>query len=332
MKKLIKILICTIVILGAYETYKTLKKFQSHKQFIQLKKKSSKTPLDNIIFLEDKENKTLELVILNENKELIKFKGLNGFGNIVKNMPILLFKDKKFGYIDTNGKILRSINYEYLGEFQNGEAIIKNDKAGVINIKGKELIPLLYDEVYIGKNHKYILKKDNIFFLYDLKNFVKLDVDYIYQLNKELFIFTKNKKFGIMNIDNQIIIPNEFEEISMYVDKSFIGKKDSKFSIYDLKNNKVSDNFDYIEQIGLNEYRGGTYEIGKFSFISQMLNTTEKYNNINNINKSIFIGQINFDNFDIINLNTKEIINISKIELDKFLEELKRSNHNEMEK
>jgi len=55
-------------------------------------------------------------------------------------------KDKKFGFIGTDGKILIPLKYNNAHNFSEGVAAVKEDKWGFINEKGNYVIPAKYDD------------------------------------------------------------------------------------------------------------------------------------------------------------------------------------------
>ncbi|GAA4892522.1 hypothetical protein GCM10023311_16270 [Flaviramulus aquimarinus] len=64
----------------------------------------------------------------------------------------------KTGYIDENGRLVVPYQYDDGDNFYNNIAIVeKNDKYGIINIKGEELVAPKYDEIGIPDFEKYNL-------------------------------------------------------------------------------------------------------------------------------------------------------------------------------
>ena len=57
-------------------------------------------------------------------------------------------KDKKWGYVDGNGRVVIPFIYDWCEPFSEGIAEVGNaDKAGFINKKGELVAPLQYSEV-----------------------------------------------------------------------------------------------------------------------------------------------------------------------------------------
>lgn len=328
-RKVIRVALIISMLAVGYSSYADSKDKTQNTKPLKANKEWERTRVENIFYTKNKEKGTIDLYIINDKNQIVEFKDLQGVGKIEDKKPLLLVKGNKVGCINTNGEIIRSIENEYISDFSSGEAIIKNGKFGVINLKGEEVIPSKYEEIYIGENKNYIVKKDGAFYLYDLKNFKKLDVDYIHKINDKLFVFSKESKFGIISIENKVIVPNEYDEISMHIDKTFIGMKGESFAVYSLDNKKITEDFDYIEQVGENEYIGGTFAQGKYAFLSEKIKTDEKYENVIKVDKDRFIGEISINSYEVIDLKKDEIENMSRADVNKYIELIKRRKNNE---
>lgn len=326
MKKLNKIkLVSLFIALAFIMTNLFLNKKQDEK-IKKIKNEYSKTNVENIYI---QKNEKINLAIINGRK-IKEFNQLDKIGEIKENQPIIILKNKKYGSIKINGESLIPIEYDAIGIFYKGKALAKkNKKIGVLSETGEEILPFIYDEVYMGKNNNYIVKENNKYLSHNLKNKTLLEIDEVYKINDEILVFSKDNKFGIVNYIGEIIIPNSYDEISTFIDKTFIGFENLKYSLYNLKNKKITDDYDFIEQIGDNEYRGGNNETGNYAFLSESLSTKDKYENINKHNEFIFIGELKDTTLDVINLKSKSIKNIKDTEIEKYIEKIKKEKSNE---
>lgn len=107
----------------------------------------------------------------------------------------------KFNYINLSGELVNDKSYDKVDGFTtSGYAIVSNDNNyGVINLKGKEIIPLSYN---------YLEQIDDSIFdiLKDEKN--------------ELFLFKdENEKYGLINNKNKIKINSIYDKIEYITDK-----------------------------------------------------------------------------------------------------------------
>ena len=253
------------------------------------------------------------------------------YKNIIRTAEKNIFAykgEKTYGLIfvnpDNTFKVVGEL--DMIGQLTQGLILVKKGKYGAIDFNGKLFIPTIYDEAYLGENKKAILKKDNIFMIFNSKNDRKkksLEADSVYKVNNLKLIFIKNKKMGLMDFNGEVIIQNEYDGISSYIDKVFIGEKNLKYSIYNLKNEKLSKDYDYIEQVSNNVYKAGTNKIGKYAFLSSTFSSDEKYEDIIKIDNTYYTGRyLNEENVDLFNENGKIKSNLKKDEVKKHLEKL----------
>lgn len=285
----IKLILFLLLIIILKLSYMSEKKYDKRieQTFESIKEKASKTKLNNTFII--KEENDLALLFVNKEEDK-KIEGLLGIGEIEVNTPIRIYK-KKFGYIDTKGKEITPLEFEEASDFVDGIAVVKKHKYGVIDEEGEQLLPFEYENILLGGNRRVILEKDKKYYFSDLKKGVEVDTKYIYQLDKEKIIFERDGLFGVMDFSGKILVPNEYEEISKYIDMTFIGKKGGKYYIYDFENNrKLTKGYDYIEQLDRNIYKGGTEEKGKYAFLSSDLSTEEKYEDIVRLDGILYAG------------------------------------------
>ena len=233
--------------------------------------------------------------------------------------------EKTYGliFIKPNNRVKVIGDLDMIGRFTEGLIPIKKGKYGAVDFKGETFIPTKYDEIYLGENKKAILKKDNAYLAFKDKKMKTLEIDLVHQVDNNKLIFNKDKKMGIMDFNGEVIIPNEYDELSSFIDKVFIGEKNSKYSIYNLKNEKVSKDYDYIEQTANNVYKAGTIEIGKYAFVSPTFSSDEKYDNIVKFDNTYYIGSYpNNENVDLFNETGEVKSGLKKDEVKKYLEEI----------
>lgn len=281
-----------------------------------------RTDVKNIVIL--KENEDYSILFINKNEENRKISNLKAIGKIEFNNLIRIYNGK-FGYADTKGNIIIQMSYEEGYDFIDGIAVAKKDRYGIIDESGKEILPFIYDEIYIGKRKRVIIKRDNNYYISNLKDEKLLDIDFLFPIDEDKLIFERDSKFGIMNYSGKELIKNEYIEISREIGKNFIGKKGEKYSVYNLETKrKISNEYDYIEQIDKNIYKAGTIENGNYAFISQDFESKEIYDDIIKIKKEIVPNKIVYagigDNkIDLID-ETGVIKSISEEEFQKMLE------------
>lgn len=153
---------------------------------------------------------------------------------------LLAFKNGQAG-VYKNNKLIIKHGYEEIEYNKQTELFIvqKNDKQGVINKEGNEILPVEYDYILIsGKN--ITAQKDNNTKYFDLKgneeknqnNKTTLDTE-----NPNYFItINEAEKYGICSKDGNIILENEYSYIEYAYDTFFITTKEGKIEVIDAQN------------------------------------------------------------------------------------------------
>ena len=163
----------------------------------------------------------------------------------------------KYGYVDADGQMVITAQFEDASDFENGCAMVKlNDKWGVINTSGEIVIPCQYREIkeynsYNNSKNLYIVRGDNYLYgivapgkvvqdcIYtDISQFdgdiaicakgLRLDIDYGVCLNGEKHIaraFFVNRhgeigKIGMLEENGNLIAPVMYKNLEVFVDKN----------------------------------------------------------------------------------------------------------------
>lgn len=110
-------------------------------------------------------------------------------------------KNGKFGIIDRNGAIVVPCQYDwefYLPLLSNYSRVIQNEKKGLIDKTGKQVLPCIYDEInWENDTVKNACNPSEI-------------------KTKHLFVVKSNRKWGIVDNTNSIIIPVKYESIGNF--------------------------------------------------------------------------------------------------------------------
>ncbi len=125
-----------------------------------------------------------------------------------------------YGIKDFEGNIILEPRYAIIQPFQNDISIVTdgNNKTGAINIYGEVIVPFEYDNL-------------------------------TYSTDNNQFLFGKNGKFGIMDEKCNIIIPNQYDELSVFHKGYAIFLIQDKYGILDSNNIIVVEpTFDYIAE------------------------------------------------------------------------------------
>lgn len=137
---------------------------------------------------------------------------------------IVLNNENKNGLFFKNGEKVLNEDYKFYNVFENSIFTTKDNKQFLINLE----------------NEKY--KETEVF----VDEFVKFKDEQEYPKNANQ-IFKSRGKFGVINYENNIIIPCEYELIeNIYLSKQFIVKKNNKFGIVNSEN-KIIVEIEYDE-------------------------------------------------------------------------------------
>lgn len=184
--------------------------------------------------------------------------------------------DGRYGYIDKKGEIVIAPEYSDADYFEGGIAFINIDgNKGAINSKGEIVIPVEYDNIY--RSDGYIIAKCGeveIYYTlsgesasqkeYEKSTYIENEdsdtemlrkelegiYDYVGLFRNERAIVCKGERYGIVDKDGGLLVPLEYDYVSLFEDGSYCLEKDNMF----LYNNqqeliyKVSSGFVYMEE------------------------------------------------------------------------------------
>lgn len=167
------------------------------------------------------------------------------YSNQIKYISFKNFSNK-YGLVDHKGKIKVPFIYDESLHFQgNAFSIVKrNDKKGIIDINNCEIVPLKFNElVQIDDEDAdlFIATNQSGAFVIDLNNKIILSGEEIQSIyNQPLkFIVKRNKKYGIVDLQNKNILPFEYDEISNWTE---YGPRISKFIVKNGKTGLIDEN------------------------------------------------------------------------------------------
>jgi hypothetical protein len=151
----------------------------------------------------------------------------------------IVVQNDKFGKVTENGNKIFSCLYDGITTWveygPDGHYVMLGDKMGLIDYKGKIIIPIKFDKVECihGTNWAIIYDKDKVG-LYSLVNnsfFLPLEYDYLY-VDRHLFDFKNSKPTQIITYKNGIvnILDKNGQIVKSNVSKTVI-KKDFELDI-----------------------------------------------------------------------------------------------------
>lgn len=146
------------------------------------------------------------------------------------NEYLLISQNQEWGVIDAKGRLIIPIEYNSIYPFTNEVAIVKKQgKYGLININGKKIAEIEYDNIepYIAGSHSLA--------------------------NLGVMLFVKDNKWGVLSKDGEEIVRAKYEHILLTDSKYFIVYNNEKAGILDIVKRKevVPCKYDQIKKQGI---------------------------------------------------------------------------------
>ena len=156
-----------------------------------------------------------------------------------------IFVDKgKIGYLDENGSIVIPAtfdvypNYQLYGNFKSGLAKVrKNEKAGLIDEKGKIFVPFNFGEIGLISDMIACMKNDKWGYFDKMgKERIKMNYEYAESFRNGCGIITKDSLMGVIDITEKNLIQNVYSTITWLDDTNLLlVESGGIFGVYDPK-------------------------------------------------------------------------------------------------
>lgn len=177
-------------------------------------------------------------VISYQNKEIFPFiyNEINELDEVenLKN-TYLLSNKKEDKIVNINGKTFLS-GYQMIHPifYDHSKFIVKkNNKFGIADLQNKILLPIVFDEisdwVEYGPEDRHIVKRNGKHGMVEYKTFkekIPAIYDFVFISRDKVFV-GKNKKYGIIDLNNTILCPIKFDEIKPNLGYG-LGRSESK--------------------------------------------------------------------------------------------------------
>jgi hypothetical protein len=174
------------------------------------------------------------------------------YNDFSTNTPTLIFKNlnNKYGMLASNGDLLIPFEFDELNKIKSYDffEVSKRSKFGIVDENGKTLIPLKYNRIYpLYDQFDDIEVRNKSFFIVDDNSIIDINNNIIISgfnsiipifENRNILIVSKNKKFGIIDINKNTILPLEYDEISNWTE---YGPSHSKFIVKNGKTGLIDD-------------------------------------------------------------------------------------------
>ena len=205
--------------------------------------------LDGYIVGINSENGKMQYGYISNKREQIldvEFDKIYRMNNIKddENIYLLAEKDGKI-QLYKNNKILLDNNYQAINYSEDSKLLIlqKDNKYGVTDLNGKQILSVDYEQVRIPGNYIIAVKeKEQV--IYDLTGAPKENLTYTNILNTENenynITIDKNDKYGLINKNGNILIENKYNYIQYLYDNFFIvGGETRKSGIINEKGEEI---------------------------------------------------------------------------------------------
>ena len=157
------------------------------------------------------------------------------------NVYLLTYKNGKAGMMK-NGQTVIGNEDENI-DFDGTSSILsiqKNAKQGIFDLKGKEILPIVYDSISFAG--KYInATKDGSFLVFDGSGTLQAENSYKSMVpvdnGKYNITIDRNNKYGIIDSNKTVLVENDYSYIEYTFDDYFIVSKNGKSGLVSCKNN-----------------------------------------------------------------------------------------------
>lgn len=133
--------------------------------------------------------------------------------------------NKKWGLINTDGKLVQSPIYDAIGEFKHfGYAVMqKNGAVGLLGPDGKESLEAHYDDIKVLSKNLFAVMQDNEWRVINPQGQTVLDKGYarVHILKQDYLIYQVNGKWGLVKANGDILAAPKYDKIETKGDLYF---------------------------------------------------------------------------------------------------------------
>lgn len=150
--------------------------------------------------------------------------------------PYILLKSKVSTILDQHGTRVFSGNFDQIKLLTDSLFSVSfRNKYGVISISGDQILPTEYDYIGIHKHLITTLKKNRIG-AYDLRSNILINPEYESKIEAfgPYYQTSSSGKFGLIDSDEDVILPFEFDELRYWTDSLVWGKQEDHFKLINL--------------------------------------------------------------------------------------------------
>lgn len=149
----------------------------------------------------------------------------------------------KHGFIDTTGKVVVPLQYDYAYEFINGYSMVRlDDKWGLVDTKGNVMIPLEYDSAGPFYDGLSCVEKDGKYGYCDTSGNVVIPLIYdeAYSFENGLAEVREGNYRGCIDTSGKEVVPVEYNYITIAEDGFVVASKNGQSSVFDITAGEVA--------------------------------------------------------------------------------------------
>ena len=158
------------------------------------------------------------------------------------NSPVGVVLNNKCGYINVHGKVIIDLSFDNANDFSEGlGAVMKDNMRGSVNSLGRVAIPLLYEEARDFCNHTAAVKQSGSWGFIDKAGQIFINPRYtqVDKFSEDLAAVQVGKKWGYINKSGEVIIQPQFENARAFSGKLAPVKIKGKWGYIDTSGNII---------------------------------------------------------------------------------------------
>lgn len=139
--------------------------------------------------------------------------------------------------VETYNKLQQQ--YKTIKKFQEGTAVVKKEKYGLIDCNGREILPCEYDTIYGLKKNFRIIVKDSLFGATNIDGKVIKQCVYTdaRDASCNYLAMKSNDKWGFIDVNGEDVTQYKYEVMYNYNDTVFVAKYNGYFGLSDYNHN-----------------------------------------------------------------------------------------------
>jgi hypothetical protein len=177
---------------------------------------------------------------------------------------------ERWGFVDKSGKIKIPVQFDYVGNFNNGKCVVKNKdgKYGYIDSTGKIIINYQFDKAMAFQNDMAVVALKDKAGVIDAagKYIINPQFQDMYP-DGSMFAIQVEKKWGWCDKDGKIIINPQFDDVFPFNDEDLAAVKSGKMSGYINKEGKIIINPQFDEAFPFNNNLALVSSGDKYGFV-----------------------------------------------------------------